>query len=41
LQSGSWQIVEDHIAGNGGTLRITDVGGAGRSKRFYRIVVIP
>jgi len=41
LESGSWQVVQDNIAGNGGTLRITDAGGAGRTKRFYRIVVLP
>jgi hypothetical protein len=41
LESGSWQVVQDNIAGNGGTLRITDAGGAGRAKRFYRIVVLP
>jgi len=41
LENGSWQVVQDNIAGNGGTLRITDAGGAGRAKRFYRIVVLP
>jgi hypothetical protein len=41
LQSGSWTTVQDNIAGTGGVVHVTDVGGAGHQKRFYRIVLIP
>jgi hypothetical protein len=39
LQSGSWTTVRDNITGTGGTVQITDTGGSGHEKRFYRIVV--
>ena len=41
LESGSWVTVQDNIAGTGGTLLVTDVGGAAQPKRFYRLVVNP
>jgi hypothetical protein len=41
LQNGSWTMVQDNIAGNGGTVQVTDTGGAALHMRFYRIVVIP
>ena len=31
--------VQDNIAGTGGTLQVTDTGGALAGKRFYRVVV--
>jgi autotransporter-associated beta strand protein len=39
LQSGSWTAVQDGIAGTGGTIQVTDTGGAAQPQRFYRIVV--
>ena len=39
LQAGSWTTLLDNIAGTGGTVQVTDVGGAAQSKRFYRIVI--
>ena len=46
LQSGSWASVptgdpaQDKITGTGGTVHVTDTGGAAQQKRFYRIIVI-
>jgi alpha-L-fucosidase len=39
LQSGSWSVVQENIAGTGSTMQVTDSGGAAQTKRFYRIVV--
>jgi autotransporter-associated beta strand protein len=39
LQAGAWTTLLDNIAGTGGTVQVTDVGGAGQPKRFYRIVI--
>jgi hypothetical protein len=39
LQSGSWTTVQDNIAGNGGTVQVTDTGGAAQPRRFYRVLV--
>jgi len=39
LNPASWSIVQDGIAGTGGSISCTDANGAGLSKRFYRIVV--
>jgi hypothetical protein len=39
LQSGSWTTVQDNIAGTGGTVQVTDTGGAAQPRRFYRVVV--
>ena len=39
LQNGSWTTVQDGIAGTGGTIQVTDTGGAAQPQRFYRIVV--
>jgi hypothetical protein len=39
LQSGSWTTVLDDLAGTGGTVQVTDPGGAAQPKRFYRIIV--
>jgi autotransporter-associated beta strand protein len=39
LQSGSWTTVQDNIAGNGGTMQVTDTGGAAQPRRFYRVLV--
>lgn len=41
LQSGSWVVVADNIAGTGGAVQVTDSGGAGHGKRFYRLVAHP
>jgi hypothetical protein len=38
--AGPWTTVAD-VVGNGGTLQVTDVGGAAQAKRFYRIVLLP
>ena len=40
LQSGSWTTLQDNIAGTGGTVQVTDVGGAGQPKRFYRLILL-
>jgi hypothetical protein len=39
LEADSWQIVEEGIAGTGETISVTDAGGTGGAKGFYRIVV--
>ena len=39
LQSGSWTAVQDDIAGTGGTVQVTDTGGAAQLKQFYHIAV--
>ena len=39
LQAGSWSILQDNIAGTGGTLQVTDPNGALQPKRFYRVVI--
>ena len=39
LLSSSWATVQSGISGTGGTVQITDTGGASQPKRFYRIVV--
>ena len=39
LLEGSWITVQDNIPGTGGTLQVTDLGGSGHERRFYRIVV--
>jgi hypothetical protein len=39
LQSGSWTTVQSGIAGTGGTVQVTDTGGALQPRRFYRVVV--
>ena len=39
LAAGSWTNVQDNIAGTGGTVQVTDSGGATQPKRFYRIAV--
>jgi hypothetical protein len=39
LQNGSWVTVQDNIAGTGATIQITDSGGAGAGRHFYRVVV--
>jgi len=41
LQSGSWVTLQNNIAGTGNPISVTDVGGAGQARRFYRIVLIP
>lgn len=39
LQSGSWQTVQGNLPGTGGSVQITDAGGASQPQRFYRIAV--
>jgi|GEM_PF-682760 len=39
LQSNSWVTVLDNIAGTGGTVQVTDSGGAAPPRRFYRVVL--
>jgi fibronectin type 3 domain-containing protein len=39
LQGESWVTVQDSIAGTGGTVQVTDAGGAVQPKRFFRVVV--
>jgi hypothetical protein len=39
LLGGSWIPVQDNIPGTGDPIQITDTGGSGHEKRFYRIVV--
>ncbi|BCU79451.1 autotransporter-associated beta strand repeat-containing protein [Luteolibacter sp. LG18] len=39
LEVDSWTAVQDHIAGTGGTMAVSDTGGGNRPKRFYRVVV--
>ncbi len=41
LQPDSWTTVQDNIAGTSGILQLTDSNGAGKAKRFYRLVVSP
>ena len=41
LQNGSWQTVQNNIAGTGGTVQIIDPDGTAQPNRFYRIVVTP
>jgi fibronectin type 3 domain-containing protein len=41
LQSGSWTTVQDHIAGTGATVQITDAGAAAQSRCFYRVILVP
>jgi hypothetical protein len=38
LQSGSWTTVQSGIPGNGGTVQVTDTGGAAQPRRFYRVI---
>jgi len=38
LQPGSWTTVQQNIAGTGGTVQITDTGGASNAKGFYRAI---
>lgn len=39
LETGSWFPVQDNIPGTGGVVQATDLNGADKTKRFYRIVV--
>jgi hypothetical protein len=39
LADDSWTTVQGGISGTGNLLQITDTGGSGHEKRFYRIVV--
>jgi len=39
LSSDSWTPVQGNIPGTGNLIQITDTGGSGHDKRFYRIVV--
>jgi hypothetical protein len=41
LLNGSWTPVQENIAGNGGTIQLTDTADSLQTKRFYRIVVVP
>ncbi len=41
LQTGSWTVIQDNIAGTGGIIQLTDSNGAGKTKRFYQLVVSP
>ncbi|MGZ5537359.1 MAG: PKD domain-containing protein [Chthoniobacterales bacterium] len=41
LVNGQWSILVDNIAGNGGTIPITDFGAGSAAQRYYRVVVLP
>jgi fibronectin type 3 domain-containing protein len=41
LAASSWITVQDHIAGTGGVVPITDSGGATQPRRFYRVIALP
>ena len=38
---GTWETLADHVAGNGGTVLVTDPGAAGQPRRSYRAVMLP
>jgi hypothetical protein len=38
--AGPWTGISD-VVGNGGTLQVTDTGGAAQAKRFYHILLLP
>src|SRR5262249_33627525 len=40
MGTGLWATAVDNILGTGGTMQATDVGGAGRSHRFYRLKLL-
>jgi hypothetical protein len=41
LVSGPWTLVTNNLAGTGGPVQITDIGGAAQSNRFYRVRLQP
>ncbi|MGZ5022726.1 MAG: hypothetical protein ACXWAX_09080, partial [Chthoniobacterales bacterium] len=41
LINGQWSTLVDNIAGNGGTIPITDFGAGSAAQRYYRVVVLP
>ena len=39
LLAGSWVTVQENIAGTGGSIQVTSIGGASQPEWFYRIIV--
>ncbi|MBI3417176.1 MAG: VCBS repeat-containing protein [Verrucomicrobia bacterium] len=39
--AGPWTIVQDNVAGTGGIVSATDVGGAAAGFSFYHVIVLP
>jgi hypothetical protein len=41
LTQKSWETMADQVPGTGGVVQVTDVGGAGKPGRLYRVVRLP
>jgi hypothetical protein len=39
--AGPWTVVQDNVAGTGGLVSTTDVGGAALVAAYYHVILLP